>query len=123
MIKTIAPIFILKTRSFWLGILPLLLTGIDSLLSGVAAGGDGGPLVHLVAQILGYDPAAIRSFLLAITPVWGLILAQQRGGFAGGIPRPYTMNPAKERQIIEAIENGKTAFEAGKKIGKAVNAI
>lgn len=100
MIKTIAPIFILKTRSSSLGILPLLLTGIDSLLSGVAAGGDGGPFVHLMAQILGYDPAAIRSFLLAIPPVLGLILAQQRGGF-GGIRRPYTMNPAKERQIIK----------------------
>ncbi|MFC3170246.1 hypothetical protein [Paracoccus fontiphilus] len=118
MIKTIIPIFILKTRSFWLGILPLLLTGIDTLLSGVAAGGDGGPFVHMVAQILGYDPAAIRGFLLAITPVWGLILAQQRGGFGGGIPRHYTLDPKKERQIIEAVENGKTVFEAGQKAGQ-----
>lgn len=123
MIKTISPIFILKARSFWFGILPLLLTGIDSLLSGVAAGGDGGPFVHLMAQVLGYDPAEIRSFLLAITPVWGLILAQQRGGVGGGIPRPYTMDPAKERQIIEAVENGKSAFEAGKRIGQAGKAL
>lgn len=32
------------------------------------------------------------------------------------------MNPAKERQIIEAVENGETAFEAGKKIGDAIKA-
>lgn len=122
MIKTIAPIFILKTRSFWLGIFPLLLTALDTLFTSLSAGGDGGPLVQMLAHLLGYDPSEIRGFLLAVTPLWGLIIAQQRGGFGGAIPRPYTMDPAKEKQIIEAVENGKAAFDAGLKAGEALKA-
>ena len=104
MIKTIAPIFILKTRSFWLGIFPLLLTVLDTFFTSLSAGGDGGLLVQMLAQLLGYDPSEIRGFLLAVTPLWGLIIAQQRGGFGGAIPRPYTMEPEKEKQIMEAGE-------------------
>ncbi|WP_306755516.1 hypothetical protein [Paracoccus actinidiae] len=122
MIKTIAPIFILKTRSFWLGIFPLLLTVLDTFFTSLSAGGDGGLLVQVLAQLLGYDPSEIRGFLLAVTPLWGLIIAQQRGGFGGAIPRPYTMEPEKEKQIMEAVENGKATFEAGMEAGEALKA-
>ena len=115
-IKTIAPILITKTRSFWLGILPLALTLIDSVLSSVTAGGDGGPVAHLIAAVTGVDVETIRGWLLLISPVWGLIIAQQRSGMT----RPYTIDPAKERQIIEVVQDGKSAFEAGKAFGAAI---
>lgn len=114
--KTIAPVFILKTRSFWLGIFPLLLTALDTLFTSLSAGGDGGPLVQVLAQLLGYEASEIRGFLLAVTPLWGLIIAQQRGGLA----RPYTSSPAKEKAIVEAIQDGAAIFEKGKAIGKAL---
>lgn len=88
MIKTIAPIFILKTRSFWLGIFPLLLTVLDTFFTSLSASGDGGLLVQTLAQLLSYDPSEIRGVLLAVTPLWGLIIAQQRGGFGGRSPCP-----------------------------------
>ncbi|QEU08788.1 hypothetical protein [Paracoccus yeei] len=115
-IKTIAPILITKTRSFWLGILPLALTLIDSVLASISAGGDGGPVAHLIAAVTRVDVETIRGWLLLISPVWGLIIAQQRAG----ITRPYTIDPAKERQIIEVVQDGKSAFEAGKAFGAAI---
>ncbi|AYF01252.1 hypothetical protein PY32053_01625 [Paracoccus yeei] len=118
-IKTIVPIFILKTRSFWLGIFPILLTLGDMLFSGLSDA-DGGPLVGLIAMLTGYAVPEVQAFLLKLTPIWGLIIAQQRGGFGGGIPRPYTLDPAKEKQILEVVEDGKSAFEAGKAFGAAI---
>ncbi|MGW7506104.1 hypothetical protein ACWGIR_32350, partial [Streptomyces albidoflavus] len=41
---------------------------------------------------------------------------QQRSGMT----RPYTIDPAKERQIIEVVQDGKSAFEAGKAFGAAI---
>lgn len=111
-IKTIAPIFILKTRSFWLGILPLILTLSDSVF---AEAGTGGPFTNLLAAVLGKDPEAVRGWLLLVSPVWGLIIAQQRSG----LTRPYTANPQTEK-AVELVEDGKAAFEAGKVIGQAL---
>ncbi|MFT4015035.1 MAG: hypothetical protein QM682_16930 [Paracoccus sp. (in: a-proteobacteria)] len=115
-IKTIAPIFIGKTRSFWLGILPLLLTLANSVLASVSAGGDGGPVAALIARLFGWEPEIVKGWLLLIAPVWGLIIAQQRAG----LTRPYTIDPTKKRQIAEVVEDGKSAFEAGKMIGAAL---
>lgn len=117
--KTIAPIFLLKTRSFWLGIFPILLTAGDMLFS-TATAGDGGPLVAMIAQITGYATADVQATVLKLTPLWTLIFAQQRGTFSGAIPRPYTLDPKKEKVIVDAVENGKSAFEAGKAIGAAL---
>lgn len=114
-IKTIVPVFIGKTRSFWLGILPLVLTLLDSLLAETETGG---PITNLIAAVIGKDPETVRGWMLLSSPVFGLIIAQQRGGLA----RPYTMNPAKEKAISEVVEDGKSAFEAGKKIGEAIKA-
>ena len=91
-----------------------------TFFTSLSAGGDGGLLVQMLAQLLGYDPSEIRGFLLAVTPLWGLIIAQQRGGFGGAIPRPNTMEPEKEKQIMEAVENGKAAFKAGMEAGEAL---
>lgn len=115
-IKTIAPIFIGKTRSFWLGILPLLLTLANSVLASVSAGGDGGPVAALIARLFGWEPEIVKGWLLLIAPVWGLIIAQQRAG----LTRPYTLDPAKERSVVEIVAAGKSAFDEGKKAGEAL---
>lgn len=114
--KTITPIFILKTRSFWLGIFPLLMTLLDSLLANVGPDGAGGPVADLLAAVLGVDPATMRGWLLLVSPVWGLVIAQQRAGLS----RPYTANPATENAVLQAVKDGKDAFEQGKMIGKAL---
>jgi len=113
-IKTIAPIFILKTRSFWLGILPLLLTISDSLF---AESATGGPFTNLIAAALGKDPEGVRGWVLLVSPVWGLIIAQQRAGLS----RPYTASPTAQK-VVETVQDGKAAFDAGKAIGAAIKA-
>ena len=116
--KTIAPIFIAKTRSFWLGIVPLILTLLDSVFASIGEGGDGGPVANLIAAAVGADPENVRGWLLLIAPVWGLVIAQQRAGLS----RPYTMNPATETAVVQAVKDGKDAFEAGKAVGQAIKA-
>lgn len=115
--RVIAPVTLWKTKSFWLGIFPLLLTLLETLF---AQAGTGGPLVDLLTLVTGSDAATVQAFLLKITPIWGLIIAWQRGGWGSGVPRPYTLDPKKEEAVKEAIVNGKTAFDAGKALGKQI---
>ena len=121
-VRTIAPVTLWKTKSFWLGIVPLIITAIDTLLSFLGSD-TGGPVVALLSSIFGFEAADLQSFLIKITPVWGMIIAWQRGGFGGGIPRPYTLDPKKEKEVIAAIEEGKTAFEKGKEIGAGLKGL
>ena len=59
---------------------------------------------------------SVAGFMKAISPLYALIVAQQRSG----ITRPYTASAAKEKAIVEIVQDGKAAFEAGKKIGAAL---
>lgn len=115
--KTIAPIFIARTRSFWLGIVPAALTLVD-VLAGAATDGTVEPIAGALAAILGpftgLTAEQIRAFMLAVAPLCALIVAHQRGGLA----RPYTSSPAKEKAVVEAIQDGAAIFEAGKALGK-----
>lgn len=117
-IKTIAPILFARTRSFWLGIFPLSLTLLDSVFAELTTGGDGGPVVHTISLLTGTEPERVRAVMLAIAPIWGLIVAHQRSG----LTRPYTIDPRKEQAVIEAVVDGKSAFDAGKAIGEALKA-
>ena len=115
---TVAPITFWKTRSFWFGWFPALLTLLDSafqLIDTPAAV----PVANALAMILSLFGADISGddislFMKTIAPLYTLIVAQQRAG----VSRPYTADPAKEREVLRTIENGKSAFEAGKAIGK-----
>lgn len=117
---TIAPITFWKTRSFWFGWFPALLTLLDSafqLIDTAAAV----PVANALAMILSLFGADISGediavFMKTIAPLYALIVAQQRGGLS----RPYTMDPTKEQQVAKAVEDGKSAFEAGKQIGAAI---
>ncbi|MDT1061919.1 hypothetical protein RM190_08630 [Paracoccus sp. CPCC 101403] len=124
-IKTIVPIWIAKTRSFWLGIVPTALTTVDLAFTHLTGEGSE-PVANAVAAIaqqvgLDWTGEQIASFMRTLYPLYLIIFAQQRGTFSGAIPRPYTLDPKKEGQIIEMVENGKSAFDAGKKIGEAIN--
>lgn len=116
-IKTIAPIFIGRTRSFWLGIVPAILTLID-VIAGSVGNGTAEPIASGLAAILGpltgVTAEGIHGFMLAVAPLCALIVAHQRGGLA----RPYTASPAKERELLRTIEDGRSAFEAGKAFGE-----
>lgn len=118
MTTTIAPIFIAKTRSFWLGIVPAVLTLIDVAFQALTAEGSE-PVANAMAMILsavGFDVTGdqIAGFMRALAPLYALIVAQQRAG----VSRPYTVDPAKEREVIRTIEDGKSAFKAGKAFGE-----
>lgn len=116
-IKTITPIAFWKTRSFWLGWFPAALTLLDSALQLIDTPAAV-PVANALAMILsafGADMTGddIAVFMKTIAPVYALIVAQQRGG----LTRPYTASPSKEREIIRVIEDGKSAFEAGNVLG------
>lgn len=118
-IKAIAPVFIAKTRSFWLGIFPSILTLIDTVVRLFTETGNE-PVAEAIAALLhpltGWSADQIRTTMLAIAPIWALIVAQQRSGLA----RPYTIDPAKERTVVEIVQDGKSAFEEGKRVGEAL---
>ena len=124
MTRTIIPVFFAKTRSFWLGIVPGALTAVDVAFQ-VLGSADGGPVADALAMVLsafGADVTgeAIATTMQRLAPLYLLIFAQQRGTFSGKLPRPYTADPKVERAVVEAVENGKSAFEAGKRLGKAL---
>lgn len=124
MARTIIPIFFAKTRSFWLGIVPGVMTGIDVAFQTLASE-DSGPVADALAMVLNAAGAPVSGEMIATTmqrlaPLYLLIFAQQRGTFSGKLPRPYTADPAVEKAVVQAVENGKTAFEAGKAIGNSI---
>lgn len=123
--KTIAPIFIAKTRSFWLGIVPTALTTLDLAFAQLAGEGSE-PLANALAGAadllgFGWTGEEIAGFMRTLYPLYLLIFAQQRGTFSGALPRPYTIDPAKEKAVVQAVENGKTAFEVGKRLGESLS--
>lgn len=87
------PIFILWTRSFWLGIFPSLLIVLDVVVNIAAAmASDPGlvpPVASLIGWLIGADPVVIEGWMLRLAPVLALVIAQQRAGAA----RPYTTDP------------------------------
>lgn len=118
-IKTVAPIVFWKTRSFWLGWLPALVT-ILNVAFGELMTGSPGPvstaLFYVVGHFLPVSAEEISNTMLKIAPLYALIVAQQRAG----LTRPYTTSPEKERAVVEIVENGLDAFEAGRAAGQAL---
>ena len=119
-IKVIAPIAFWKTRSFWFGWFPAALTLVDTAMQAVdtpaavpVANAIAAPLALIGLDVTG---ESVAGFMKAISPLYALIVAQQRSG----ITRPYTASAAKEKAIVEIVQDGKVAFEAGKKIGAAL---
>lgn len=87
------PIFIGYTRSFWLGIVPTILTILDIVFSLFASGDTASPVAAVMAWGLSFfmetTPEQVTSAMRALAPLYALIIAQQRSGAA----RPYSMKP------------------------------
>lgn len=95
------PIFFAWTRSFWLGIFPALLTGVDVAFRIFGDAATAAPVaaalagaLALAAMIPGLSwlavtPEQIMATMQAAAPLYALIVGQQRMHAA----RPYTIDP------------------------------
>lgn len=87
------PIFFAWTRSFWMGIFPTLLIGLDitvQLLAVLVANPDlAPPVASLIGWVISADPVLIEGWMLRFAPLFALLIAHQRSGSA----RPYTIDP------------------------------
>lgn len=96
-----APIFFAWTRSFWLGIFPALLTGIDLLIVLAGDASTAGPVAGVLSAVLtllaaapgmswlAATPDQVMAVMQALAPIYAIIVGQQRSGAA----RPYTIDP------------------------------
>ena len=121
-VTTIKPVFFLFTASFWLGLAPGIAAALEFVFT-YFAGPDGGPVAASLATVLsvfGADVTGeqISELIQKLSPLYLFLFAWQRGTFSGKLPRPYTADKGKADTVIRAVENGKTAFETGKEIGK-----
>lgn len=86
------PIFFGVTRSFWVGIVPMLAALVDVVVSLAADPAAGPPISGLIAAAFGWDAAAVEAAMLKLVPLFGLIALQQRAHAA----RPYTWRASAE---------------------------
>lgn len=115
--KELLPIWILNTKSFWLGIAPALLTLLDVMFA-AATSGDVTPVASTIATVLGWafgwTPEQVFGGMKLLAPIYALIVAQQRSG----ITRPYASTPtvANEKPaavIVKHVEQQATAAVKG----------
>lgn len=89
----IEPIFFAYTRSFWAGIVPLLLTLIDIAVRMTADPATALPAATViswaVSAVTPVSTAQVAHIMQTLAPLFGLLIAQQRAGYA----RPYSLNP------------------------------
>lgn len=94
--KVITPVWFLRTRSFWLGIFPAIVTMIDLMLEIFAseAAGPVGAAIATLLQVFGFEVTGddVSTFMRGLAPVYALIIAHQRRG----LNRPYVATAAKE---------------------------
>lgn len=127
--KTLRPIFIMKTRSFWLGIAPALLTILDVMFAAATGDASATPVASAISTVLGWafgwTPEQIFGVMKALAPIYAFIVAQQRSG----ITRPYAATPAAENEkpaavlvkdvkaaAVEAVRN-----EVGEAVARRIN--
>lgn len=100
MSDAVTPIWIVRTRSFWLGIVPLLVATVDMLvqLTSTEAAGPVGAAIAGVIRVMGFDVTGddVTGFLKSAALIGGLILAQQRAGLS----RPYVATRAAENATV-----------------------
>jgi hypothetical protein len=88
-VSALTPVFIGRTRSFWLGILPALLVSADVLSTLVADPATALPVARLLAALSGLSVEEAGGLLLRLSPLFALVVASSRAGAA----RPYSLDP------------------------------
>ena len=83
------PIFIGYTRSFWFGILPILLTALDFAVVLFSDATMAPPIALVISHFTGWDIAEVETTFRTMSPVFALVIAHQRSGAS----RPYTIDP------------------------------
>ena len=91
------PIFFLWTRSFWGGIFPALLTGIDVMFGLFASADTATPVtaaLSLGINLIGMGfvevtREEVHNTMMALAPIYAMIVGYQRSHAA----RPYTIDP------------------------------
>lgn len=98
--EAVTPIWIVRTRSFWLGIVPLLVALLDLVIqiTTTEAAGPVGAALATLLQAVGFDVTGedVTSFLKGLGLVAGLILARERSGLS----RPYVATRAAENATV-----------------------
>lgn len=126
--NVITPIAFWKTRSFWLGWFPAILTLLDQLmqLAGTEAAVPVANSLAAILSIFGSDISGIdiANFMLTVAPVYALIVAHQRRGFN----RPYEVREKPETDKIAVVvgsvsKEGAAAYQQGRAIGDAIKGI
>lgn len=82
------PIFFAYTRSFLLGIIPVLAAGLDAIVALIETG-DEGPITAVLANAFGFDPDTAESIVRVVGMIAGLLIAYERRGWA----RKYSADP------------------------------
>lgn len=111
-IRTIAPYPFRQNAPFPVRDCPTSLTAPDLAFTHLT-GESSMPVANALAsalQLVGLDWTGkqIAGFMQTLLSLYLVIFAQQRGAFSRAIPRPNTTSPAKERAVIQTIENGKS---------------
>lgn len=116
-IKTIIPVWVLNTKSWWLGAFPAVLSFVDYLFQ-VIDSEQAVPFANAIAMVLalfgskltGLD---ITDFIRGIAPLYvALVIMWQRRG----INQPYVATPEKVNKVIEVVQDGRALVESAKSL-------
>lgn len=114
--KVIKPIAFWKTRSWWLGVFPALLTLLDAVMQQLDTPAAI-PVANSIAILLnafGMDLTGqdIVGYMRAIAPLYAVIVMHQRRG----INRPYSTTTANETDAMVVIKKGAESYNQGREI-------
>lgn len=114
--KVIKPIAFWKTRSWWLGVFPALLTLLDGIMQQLDSPAAV-PVANSIAILLnafGIDLTGqdIVGYMRAIAPLYAVIVMHQRRG----INRPYSTSTANEAEAMVVVKKGAEAYRQGREI-------
>lgn len=98
--EAVTPIWFARTRSFWLGIVPILMAVLDLIVqvTTTEAAGPVGASIASLLMAMGFDVTGddVSGFLKGLGLFAGLVIAQQRSGLS----RPYVATRAAEAQTV-----------------------
>lgn len=118
--RELSPIAIWKTRSFWFGIFPGILTVLDTIFL-MVSDGSFGPIAGALASIANLfggnvTAESINAAMLTIAPLYAFVVAHQRRG----VNQPYTTSTIKENEVVAIVKQGQSAWNAGTQIGNQI---